>query len=112
MFCFYVIRQEAGYTAGNILGVEVQSGFIKNYPLASHAISANSEIFNEARMLGLMDYGKINIEYDANGNTIEVKENKYSRLYNNLENIPKLAEYMSLKEKYMKQARKDFEAGR
>src|SRR5574344_824804 len=87
-------------------------GFIKNYPLAVHAISANSEIFNEARNLGLMDYGKINIEYDANGNTIEVKENKYSRLYNNLENIPKLAEYMSLKEKYMKQARADYEAGK
>ena len=89
-----------------------KAGFIKYYPLAVHAISANSEIFNEARMLGLMDYGKINIEYDANGNTIEVKENKYTRLYNNLENIPKLAEYMSLKEKYMKQARKDYEAGK
>lgn len=30
-FCFNVIRQEAGYTAGNILGEEVKSGFIKNY---------------------------------------------------------------------------------
>ena len=86
--------------------------FIKNYPLAAHAISANSEIFNEARMLGLMDYGKVNVEYDKNGNVVEIKENKYSRLYNNLENIPKLAEYMSLKNKYMKQARKDYEAGK
>lgn len=89
-----------------------KAGFIKNYPLAAHAISANSEIFNEARMLGLMDYGKVNVEYDKNGNIVEIKENKYSRLYNNLENIPKLAEYMSLKNKYMKQARKDYESGK
>ena len=89
-----------------------KAGIIKNYPLAAHAISANSEIFNEARMLGLMDYGKVNVEYDKNGNVVEIKENKYSRLYNNLENIPKLAEYMSLKNKYMKQARKDYEAGK
>lgn len=89
-----------------------KAGFIKNYPLAVHAISANSEIFNEARMLGLMDYGKVNVEYDANGNIVEIKENKYTRLYNNLENIPKLAEYMSLKNKYMKQARADYEAGK
>ena len=89
-----------------------KAGFIKNYPLAAHAISANSEIFNEARMLGLMDYGKVNVEYDKNGNIVSIKENKYSRLYNNLENIPKLAEYMSLKNKYMKQAKKDYEAGK
>lgn len=89
-----------------------KAGFIKNYPLAAHAISANSEIFNEARMLGLMDYGKINVEYDKNGNIVSIKENKYSRIYNNLENMPKLAEYMSLKNKYMKQAKKDYEAGK
>ena len=89
-----------------------KAGFIKNYPLAAHAISANSEIFNEARMLGLMDYGKVNVEYDKNGNIVSIKENKYSRLYNNLENMPKLAEYMSLKNKYMKQAKKDYEAGK
>ena len=87
-------------------------GFIKNYPRAVHAIAANSIEFNEARKLGLMDYGKANVEYDANGNIVEIKENKYTRLYNNLENIPKLAEYMSLKNKYMKKARKDFEAGK
>lgn len=89
-----------------------KAGFIKNYPLAAHAISANSEIFNEARILGLMDYGKVNVEYDKNGNIVSIKENKYSRIYNNLENVPKLAEYMSLKNKYMKQARKDYEAGK
>lgn len=89
-----------------------KAGFIKNYPLAAHAISANSEIFNEARMLGLMDYGKVNVEYDKNGNIVSIKENKYSRIYNNLENMPKLAEYMSLKNKYMKQAKKDYEAGK
>ena len=87
-------------------------GFIKNYPRAVHAIAANSIEFNEARKLGLMDYGKANVEYDANGNIVEIKENKYTRLYNNLENIPKLAEYMSLKNKYMKQAKKDYEAGK
>ena len=87
-------------------------GFIKNYPRAVHAIAANSIEFNEARKLGLMDYGKANVEYDANGNIVEIKENKYTRLYNNLENIPKLAEYMSLKNKYMKKARKDFEVGK
>lgn len=87
-------------------------GFIKNYPRAVHAIAANSIEFNEARKLGLMDYGKANVEYDANGNIVEIKENKYTRLYNNLENIPKLAEYMSLKEKYTKQARQDFEDGK
>ena len=38
-----------------------KAGFIKNYPLAAHAISVNSEIFNEARMLRLMDYGKVNV---------------------------------------------------
>ena len=87
-------------------------GFIKNYPRAVHAIAANSIEFNEARKLGLMDYGKANVEYDANGNIVEIKENKYTRLYNNLENIPKLAEYMSLKEKYTKKAIADYEAGK
>lgn len=87
-------------------------GFIKNYPRAVHAIAANSIEFNEARKLGLMDYGKANVEYDASGNIVEIKENKYTRLYNNLENIPKLAEYMSLKEKYTKKAIADYEAGK
>lgn len=87
-------------------------GFFKNYPIAAVALANNSEAYNEFKRYGLASQGKTNVEYDSDGNIKSIKESKFDRIYNNLENIPKFAEYLSLKEKYVKQATKDYEAGK
>lgn len=87
-------------------------GFMKNYPIAVVALANNSEAYNEFKRYGLASQGKTEVEYDSNGNIKSVKESKFDRIYNNLENIPKFAEYLSLKEKYIKQATEDYKAGK
>jgi hypothetical protein len=87
-------------------------GFFKNYPIAAVALANNSEAYNEFKRYGLASQGKTNVEYDSDGNIKFIKESKFDRIYNNLENIPKFAEYLSLKENYMKQASKDYKAGK
>lgn len=87
-------------------------GFFKNYPIAAVALANNSEAYNEFKRYGLASQGKTTVEYDSDGNIKSIKESKFDRIYNNLENIPKFAEYLSLKEKYVKQATKDYKAGK
>ena len=82
-------------------------GFIKHYPIAAVALANNSELYNEFKRYNLASQGKTNVEYDSNGNIKSVKENNFDRIYNNLENLPKFAEYMSLSKKYVKQINTD-----
>lgn len=89
-----------------------KKNFAKNYARATYALANNSELYNEFKRVGLADIGSLNVKYDENGNVVSVKENKFQRIKNNLENLPKFAEYISLKEKYMKQAKKDYDAGK
>lgn len=88
-----------------------KKNFAKNYARATYALANNSELYNEFKRVGLADIGSLNVRYDENGNISSVKENKFQRIKNNLENLPKFAEYISLKEKYMKQARQDYDKG-
>lgn len=89
--------------------------FIPNYFKAIHAVANNSEAFHDALTRGLGNIGEgwtaPKVSYDTNGN-ITTKQNKFQRVYANLEAMPKIAEYFSLKDKYMKQARKDYDAGK
>ena len=89
--------------------------FIPNYFKAIHAVANNSEAFHDALARGLGNVGEgwtaPKVSYDADGN-ITTKQNKFQRVYANLEAMPKIAEYFSLKDKYMKQAKADYEAGK
>ena len=89
--------------------------FIPNYFKAIHAVANNSEAFHDALNRGLGNIGEgwtaPKVNYDSNGN-ITTKQNKFQRVYANLEAMPKIAEYFSLKDKYMKQAKADYEAGK
>lgn len=89
--------------------------FIPNYFKAIHAVANNSEAFHEVLANGLGNIGEgwnaPKVSYDAKGN-ITTKQNKFQRIYANLEALPKIAEYFSLKDKYMKQARADYDAGK
>lgn len=89
--------------------------FIPNYFKAIHAVANNSEAFHEALTRGLGNIGEgwtaPKVNYDSDGN-ITTKQNKFQRVYANLEAMPKIAEYFSLKDKYMKQARKDYDDGK
>ena len=89
--------------------------FIPNYFKAIHAVANNSEAFHEVLANGLGNVGEgwnaPKVSYDANGN-ITTKQNKFQRVYANLEAMPKIAEYFSLKDKYMKQAKKDYDDGK
>ena len=89
--------------------------FIPNYFKAIHAVANNSEAFHDALTRGLGNVGEgwnaPKVSYDSDGN-ITTKQNKFQRVYANLEAMPKIAEYFSLKDKYMKQAKADYEAGK
>ena len=89
--------------------------FIPNYFKAIHAVANNSEAFHEVLANGLGNIGEgwnaPKISYDSDGNII-TRQNKFQRIYANLEAMPKIAEYFSLKDKYMKQAKKDYDAGK
>ena len=89
--------------------------FIPNYFKAIHAVANNSEAFHEVLANGLGNIGEgwnaPKVSYDTDGN-ITTKQNKFQRVYANLEAMPKIAEYFSLKDKYMKQAKKDYDAGK
>lgn len=89
--------------------------FIPNYFKAIHSVANNSEAFHEVLANGLGNIGEgwnaPKVSYDANGN-ITTKQNKFQRVYANLEAMPKIAEYFSLKDKYMKQAKKDYDDGK
>lgn len=86
-------------------------GFIKHYPIAAVALANNSELYNEFKRYNLASQGKTEVEYDSNGNIKSVKENNFDRIYNNLENLPKFADYMSLSKKYIAQVEKDYDKG-
>lgn len=89
--------------------------FIPNYIKAIQAVANNSELYHECLENGLGNIGEgwnsPKVEYDADGNII-TKQNKFQRVYANLEALPKIAEYISLKDKYMKQARLDYDSGK
>lgn len=89
--------------------------FIHNYFKAIHAVANNSEAFHEALNNGLGNIGEgwnaPKVSYDAKGN-ITTKQNKFQRVYANLEAMPKIAEYFSLKDKYITQVKKDYDAGK
>ena len=103
------------FTDSALIYSKDKAHFIPNYFKAIHAVANNSEAFHEVLTNGLGNVGEgLNapkVSYDDNGN-ITTKQNKFQRVYANLEAIPKIAEYFSLKDKYMKQARKDYDAGK
>ena len=103
------------FTDSQLIYSKDKAHFAKNYKRAIMALANDSELLHEMKEIGLFDYGSgltaPNIKYDENGN-VKTSQNKFQRLYNNLENLPKMAEYISLKEKYMKEARADYEAGK
>lgn len=103
------------FTDSQLFYSKDRKNFAKNYMRAIIAVANNSEVFNEFKEIGLGEWGTgikaPRVTYDADGN-VQVKQNKFQRIYANLEAMPKLAEYLSLKDKYMKQARLDYEAGK
>lgn len=88
--------------------------FIPNYIKAIYATANNSELYHECLANGLGNTGEgwnaPKVEYDTDGN-VKTKQNKFQRVYANLEAMPKMAEYLSLKDKYMKEARLKYENG-
>ena len=98
------------FTDSQLIYSKDKKNFAKNYARAVFAVANNSEIYNEFKEIGLANFGTgimaPNVSYNEDG-TLNVKQNKFQRLYSNLETLPKLAEYLSLKDKYMKQAKKD-----
>ena len=103
------------FTDSALIYSKDKAHFVPNYFKAIHAVANNSELFHEALNNGLGNIGEgwtaPKVSYDSDGNII-TKQNKFQRVYANLEAMPKLAEYISLKEKYMKQARADYDAGK
>ena len=103
------------FTDSQLIYSKDKKNFAKNYVRASIAIANNSEVFNEFKEVGLAEYGTgwtaPKVKYDKNGN-ISYKQNKFQRLFANLEALPKLAEYLSLKDRYINEVKKDYEAGK
>ena len=103
------------FTDSQLIYSKDKKNFAKNYVRAAIAIANNSEVFNEFKEIGLADLGTgwkaPKVTYDKDGN-VSYNQNKFQRIFANLEAMPKLAEYLSLKDKYMKQARADYEAGK
>ena len=103
------------FTDSALIYSKDKAHFIPNYFKAIHAVANNSEAFHEALTRGLGNIGEgLNapkVSYDSNGN-ITTKQNKFQRVYANLEAMPKIAEYFSLKDKYTKQVEKDYESGK
>lgn len=83
--------------------------FIPNYARSAYALANNSEFYQECLQRGVANYAGTKVEYDSDGNIKNVSQNKFQRIYNNLENIPKMAEFMSLKAKYLQDAKTDIE---
>lgn len=103
------------FTDSQLIYSKDKKNFAKNYVRAVIAVANNSEVFNEFKEVGLADLGTgwkaPKVTYDKDGN-VSYNQNKFQRIFANLEAMPKLAEYLSLKDKYMKQARADYEAGK
>ena len=103
------------FTDSQLIYSKDKKNFAKNYVRAAIAVANNSEVFNEFKEVGLADLGtgwkSPKVTYDKDGN-ISYNQNKFQRIFANLEAMPKLAEYLSLKDKYMKEARADYEAGK
>lgn len=103
------------FTDSQLIYSKDKKNFAKNYVRAAIAIANNSEVFNEFKEIGLAELGTgwkaPKVTYDKDGN-VSYNQNKFQRIFANLEAMPKLAEYLSLKDKYMKQARADYEAGK
>ena len=103
------------FTDSQLIYSKDKKNFAKNYVRAAIAVANNSEVFNEFKEIGLADLGTgwkaPKVTYDKDG-TVSYNQNKFQRIFANLEAMPKLAEYLSLKDKYMKQARADYEAGK
>lgn len=103
------------FTDSALIYSKDKAHFIPNYFKAIHAVANNSEAFHEALTRGLGNIGEglsaPKVSYDTNGN-ITTKQNKFQRVYANLEAMPKIAEYFSLKDKYTKQVEKDYESGK
>lgn len=102
------------FTDSQLVYSKDKKNFAKNYIRAIIAVANNSEVYNEFKEVGL---GKIGEEWNAptitynEDGSVNVKQNKFQRVYANLEAMPKLAEYLSLKDKYLKQARQDYSDG-
>lgn len=103
------------FTDSQLIYSKDKKNFAKNYVRAAIAVANNSEVFNEFKEIGLADLGTgwkaPKVTYDKDGN-VSYNQNKFQRIFANLEAMPKLAEYLSLKDKYMKQARADYEVGK
>lgn len=103
------------FTDSQLIYSKDKKNFAKNYVRAAIAVANNSEVFNEFKEVGLADLGtgwkSPKVTYDKDGN-VSYNQNKFQRIFANLEAMPKLAEYLSLKDKYMKQNMKDYKAGK
>ena len=103
------------FTDSQLIYSKDKKNFAKNYVRAAIAVANNSEVFNEFKEIGLADLGTgwkaPKVTYDKDGN-VSYNQNKFQRIFANLEAMPKLAEYLSLKDKYIKQARADYKAGK
>lgn len=103
------------FTDSQLIYSKDKKNFAKNYVRAAIAMAKNSEVFNEFKELGLAEVGTgwraPTVTTDSEGN-IHIKQNKFQRVFANLEAMPKMAEYLSLKDKYMKQAKKDYDSGK
>ena len=103
------------FTDSQLIYSKDKKNFAKNYARAAIAIANNSEVFNEFKEVGLADLGTgwkaPKVTYDKDGN-VSYNQNKFQRIFANLEAMPKLAEYLSLKDRYMKQNMKDYKAGK
>ena len=103
------------FTDSQLIYSKDKKNFAKNYARAAIAIANNSEVFNEFKEIGLADLGTgwkaPKVTYDKDGN-VSYNQNKFQRIFANLEAMPKLAEYLSLKDRYMKQNMKDYKSGK
>lgn len=103
------------FTDSQLIYSKDKKNFAKNYVRAAIAVANNSEVFNEFKEVGLADLGTgwkaPKVTYDKDGN-VSYNQNKFQRIFANLEAMPKLAEYLSLKDKYMKQNMKDYKDGK
>lgn len=113
---FYQIKNiTIDFTDSALIYSKDKAHFIPNYFKAIHAVANNSEAFHDILSRGLGNIGESwnapKVSYDSNGN-ITTKQNKFQRVYANLEALPKIAECFSLDDKYIKQVKKDYEAGK
>ena len=103
------------FTDSQLIYSKDKKNFAKNYVRAAIAVANNSELFNEFKEVGLAELGTgwkaPKVTYNKDGN-ISYNQNKFQRIFANLEAMPKLAEYLSLKDKYMKQNMKDYKDGK